>query len=160
MAALEFNVPLYISPSLQSLWPYGFSTIGDVTFESAAYVSRYIMKKVLGRDSRKFYGDRVPEYVTMSRRPGIGRLWFDKYMSDVYPNDYVVIRGGIKCKPPKFYDSVYDSVVPDGMESIKFERVKRAVVHSEDNTPARLEARMEVQEAKAKKLVRSFEEDL
>ena len=31
--------------ALTKLWPFGFSSIGDVTFESAAYCSRYIMKK-------------------------------------------------------------------------------------------------------------------
>ena len=35
---------LYISQSLSELWPFGFSTIGEVTYQSAAYVARYIMK--------------------------------------------------------------------------------------------------------------------
>ena len=41
------GVPLYRSSSLEELWPYGFSTIGEVTFESAAYLSRYVTKKSL-----------------------------------------------------------------------------------------------------------------
>uniref|UniRef100_UPI0040482461 rolling circle replication-associated protein n=1 Tax=Shewanella sp. TaxID=50422 RepID=UPI0040482461 len=45
------GTPLYISSSLQDLWSsdghsIGFSTIGTVTFQSAAYVARYIMKKI------------------------------------------------------------------------------------------------------------------
>ena len=36
---------LYRSPSLEELWPYGYSSIGTVTFESAAYVARYILKR-------------------------------------------------------------------------------------------------------------------
>ena len=39
------NIKLYTSKELEELWPYGFSTIGDVTFQSSAYVARYIMKK-------------------------------------------------------------------------------------------------------------------
>ena len=39
---------IYTSEALSKLWPFGFSSIGDVTFESAAYCSRYIMKKVTG----------------------------------------------------------------------------------------------------------------
>ena len=69
---------LYISESLSELWPFGFVTIGDVTFESAAYVARYIMKKVNGDLAESHY-ERVdwdtgevyhlkPEYTTMSRR--------------------------------------------------------------------------------------------
>jgi hypothetical protein len=71
---------LYTSYFLQELWPYGFSTIGTVTFESAAYVARYIMKKVSGKNADDYYQwfddetgeifDRHPEYTTMSRRPG------------------------------------------------------------------------------------------
>lgn len=45
--------PLYISESLDSLWEFGFATIGDVTFESAAYVARYITKKVNGELAKK-----------------------------------------------------------------------------------------------------------
>ena len=46
---------LYISESLDELWPFGFCTIGNVTFESAAYVARYIMKKVNGDAAADHY---------------------------------------------------------------------------------------------------------
>ena len=99
---------LYTSAILNELWSFGFSTIGDVTFESAAYVARYVMKKITGDKAESHYQGRVPEYTTMSRRPGIGKPWFEKFGSDVYPADEVVIRGGIVCQPPKYYDSLYD----------------------------------------------------
>ena len=47
--------PVWRSPSLEALWPYGFSEIGSVTFQSAAYVARYIMKKATGRDAEQVY---------------------------------------------------------------------------------------------------------
>ena len=103
---------LYRSESLEGLWPYGHSSIGDVTFESAAYVARYITKKITGKEAEQHYEycnkltgeitQRQPEYVTMSRRPGIAKGWFDKYTTDVYPSDNIVIRGK-KMKPPKYY---------------------------------------------------------
>lgn len=109
------GVKLYISQSLKELWPYGFSTIGEVTFQSAAYCSRYIMKKIKGEAAEKHYEimheetgeveQRNPEYCTMSRKPGIGRDWFDKYKTDVFPHDYVVMNGK-KIKPPRYYDSL------------------------------------------------------
>jgi hypothetical protein len=46
-----------------------------------------------------------PEYCTMSRMPGIGKTWLEKYKSDVYPHDYVVINNH-KVKPPRYYDSL------------------------------------------------------
>ena len=46
---------IYTSEALTKLWPFGFSSIGDVTFESAAYCSRYIMKKVTGDLAESHY---------------------------------------------------------------------------------------------------------
>ena len=36
---------LYTSETLAEIWQLGHATIGDVTFQSAAYVARYIMQK-------------------------------------------------------------------------------------------------------------------
>lgn len=49
------GVPLYVSDTIQRCWcdgldELGFSTVGDVTFDSAAYVARYCMKKQTGKD--------------------------------------------------------------------------------------------------------------
>lgn len=98
---------IYRSALLEELWPYGFSTIGDCTFESCAYVSRYIVKKIKGDKelARKHYGDRVPEYTTMSRRPGIGQRYFEKWHSDIYPHDRVWFRGK-EMQPPRYYDKL------------------------------------------------------
>ena len=41
--------PLYTSDALFELWPFGFHTIGELTFESAAYTARYVMKKINGQ---------------------------------------------------------------------------------------------------------------
>ena len=73
--------------NFERLWPHGFSEIGSLTFESAAYVARYITKKWLGEGADEVYSGRLPEYITMSRRPGIGRLWIDSNLHNVYPVD-------------------------------------------------------------------------
>ena len=46
---------IYRSASLEELWPYGYSSVGEVTFESAAYVARYITKKVTGDPAQEHY---------------------------------------------------------------------------------------------------------
>lgn len=107
------EIRLYVSESLSQLWPYGFSTIGEVTFESCAYVARYVTKKITGEKAKEHYirwdpltGEGIPieqEYATMSRKPGIGQTWLEKYKSDVYPHDYVVIKKH-KIRPPRYYD--------------------------------------------------------
>jgi len=39
---------LYTSAELSRLWPYGHASVGDLSFESAAYVARYCVKKSEG----------------------------------------------------------------------------------------------------------------
>lgn len=153
------GVDLYVSESLVKLWPFGFSTIGDVTFESAAYVARYVVKKITGNVAAAHYKGLKPEYVTMSRRPGIASGWMDKFKSDVYPDDFVVIRDGIKCRAPRFYDNKYDLTNHDDLVIIKSRRLRRARV-SPDNSRERLGVREEVKRLLLKSKERSFESGL
>jgi hypothetical protein len=146
----------YRSPSLEALWPQGNSLITDVTFESAAYVARYITKKITGDAAEEHYKGRVPEYITMSRRPGIAAGWFEKYKTDVYPSDEVIIRGK-KMRPPRYYDKLFDVEDSAVMSRIKRVREKRAAGHKENNTEERLAVREIVQLARFKKLKRGYE---
>lgn len=50
--------------------------------------------------------DRVPEFCKMSTNPGIASGWFDKFHTDVYPLDRVVLKDGREVKPPRFYDKI------------------------------------------------------
>jgi len=128
---------LYRSSELEGLWPYGFSSVGAVSVESAGYVARYTTKKMIGamdcdwmeKQTVKFDGYeielpqlRVPEYMTMSRRPGIGAGWIRKFFSDVYPSDEVVLGGGKVMKPPRYYDDELAKVDPELLERIKERR--------------------------------------
>lgn len=150
------GVILYRSAILEELWPYGFSTVGSVTFESAAYVARYITKKITGDRSAEHYGGREPEYITMSRRPGIAREWFTKFYSDVYPADACVVRPGLIARPPRYYDNLFDLYNPEIYGKIKAKRMKLAKL-SVHNTAERLIAREQVQLSQFKKLIRPFE---
>jgi len=145
---------LYTSELLDSLWSHGDCKIGDLTFESAAYVARYIMKKVTGVEAPGFYEGRRPEYVTMSRRPGIGRAWYDKFRGDVYPDDFVVVNG-MKMRPPKFYDSLYEVENPSDFKRLKSRRVLRA--DPLDNDSFRLPVKEFVKKSRIKSLMRSLE---
>jgi len=153
------GVNLYRSPSLEELWGYGFCTVGDVTFESAAYVARYVVKKITGKSAADHYAGREPEYVTMSRRPGIAAEWIGRYHDDVYPHDKVVVDRDLVCKPPRYYDKLFDRI--GDLESQELERIKRKRVRdaqsSDDNDFDRLSIREQVQKLKAKKLIRKYE---
>lgn len=136
--SIRDGIRLYTSRTLEKLWPFGNSTIGDVTFESAAYVARYVCKKITGDAAKDHYKGRLPEYGTMSRRPGLSRAWFEKYSDDVYPKDFIVIRGK-KIKVPKYYDRCFELTNPDEYATLKESRKTNAQENPDNNT-ARLHA--------------------
>lgn len=154
---------LYSSSMLDSIWGHGHCLIGDVTFESASYVARYIMKKQTGEES-KIYDDlgMVPEFTRMSRGSrkdglgGIGTSWYKKFKKDVYPHDYVVIRGGMKCRPPKFYDGKYELDNPENMEYIKKRRQEMAEKQEDNHSIRRLNVKERVKKAQTESLKRSI----
>lgn len=137
--------PLYVSPTLDRLWGRGYAVIGEVTFESAAYVARYITKKITGDRAEEHYAGRKPEYTTMSRNPGIGKGWFDRWKDEVYPADEVIARGH-PSRPPKFYDAQYELVDPAGLDQVKRKRLDKARAHVLDLTWERLQTRERVSE--------------
>lgn len=157
---------LYISPSLDATWGKGFCQIGDLTFESAAYVARYIMKKVNGHQAETHYlshtdldtGEvvsRRPEYTTMSLKPGIGAAWFNEFMGDVFPRDEVVTNGRF-ARPPAYYDKLLEQRHPEMLERLKGERRKKARKHDANNTPDRLAVREKLKELQARRLKRAL----
>lgn len=111
---------IYVSKELEKLWPKGYSSVTDVTFKSASYVARYNLKKAL--DPQKLPDGLTKEFVNMSRRPGIGKGWYDKYKGDVFPSDQIMMSGGIEMKPPRFYDNLLDREDPDQYNSLKLKR--------------------------------------
>lgn len=153
---------IYTSATLANLWPFGFHEIGEVTFQSAAYVARYIMKKMTGPAAQSHYEyvddngvvyERAPEYVTMSRRPGIGKDFVHKYVSDFYPDDFCIVNGK-KCRPPRFYDSQYELIAPEEFHKVKVSRVLAGKEHADNNTPERLKVRRVIVEKKLERLKR------
>ena len=158
------EIRLYVSEELTELWPYGFSTIGEVTMESAAYVARYVTKKIKGKDAQEHYirwdpstGEGTPiepEYATMSRKPGIGKTWFDKYKNDVYPHDYVVIKKH-KIRPPRFYDNQLEE---NELEKIKIKRQEELpeVIDQYDENMDRLWVEEAVKQNRLKILIRDL----
>lgn len=157
---------IYRSEKLESLWPFGFSSIGELTFQSAAYVARYVMKKQTGFNSEQHYQSvdpetgeviqLVPEFNKMSLKPGIGAEWFKKYQSDVYPNDYLVVNG-VKTRPPRYYDKLLFNQKNLTINSdLECDRYNSAQKYKDNNTDERLKVREEVLSQKIKKLKRSL----
>lgn len=104
-----------VSQSLEDIWTHGNCRVGAVSFASAGYVAKYCLK---GKRTESLIFDPAtgeakkvaPEFSTMSRRPGIGAAWADKYQAETVRDDYVVVDG-YKRKPPKYYDKRLDDDV-------------------------------------------------
>lgn len=94
---------LYTSPFLEEVWGHGRCWIGEVAFDSASYVANYATKKITGEKAASHYGARKPEFLLMSRRPGIGRSWYQEFAGDVFPSDEVIVNG-VASRPPRYYD--------------------------------------------------------
>lgn len=150
---------LYTSPTLEKLWPQGFSTIGTLDFESAAYVARYVMKKVNGQAAFHHYNvidyqtgeilkSIAPEFTHMSlggrdAKGGIGKAWLQKWYSDVYPHGYVVSRGK-EARTPRYYDKYFKKIAPLDYDEYMVRRELELVGREGENSPERLSARRAV----------------
>lgn len=182
--------PVYLSSLVAELWRQGIIEVGDVTFQSAAYCARYVLKKwsadnlteedlyeamrkydeakkcggydtaprerMLADVKASVYQGRLPEYVSMSRRPGIGSTWFDRFKSDVYPHGFVVLPSGKKAKVPKFYENKFSIDEPVKLAMIKGEGLIKAQA-CPDNSPARLSVREVVKKLTIQQLRRGYE---
>lgn len=133
---VDGKVNAWTSDTLQAAWserPFGnYSPIldslgdvecSDVTWAACNYTARYIVNKQLGPDGKDFYDafNIVSPFTFMSRRPGIGRWYFDSH-DDIYSSDTISIStptGGRSIKPPRYYDKLYDIDHPEEMASIK-----------------------------------------
>lgn len=141
------DYPVYRSADLAALWPYGFSELGSVTFDSAAYVARYVTKKVFGEaaaehylrvdvDSGEVFGV-VPEFAQMSRRPGIGSRWFSRFGGELERNGKVVVAG--KESPmPRYYRKLMDKSSPGAADRLQKDAYMRQWLNEPKMTEAQL----------------------
>lgn len=172
---------VYKSKTLDSLWQLGFASIGELTWESAAYAARYQLKKAGQKQGKETEilnletGEilkRPREYNKMSRNPGIGTPWLDQYFTDVYPRGKVIINAQ-ESLPPRFYDSKAKKKITEAakwrllipptldihmFDNLQYGRHVEAIRHSYDNTPERLRAKEHVAKAKMQFLKRNQSE--
>lgn len=146
----------YRSKILEKLWPMGNSVVGEVNYSTASYVAGYVLKKINGAMAPDHYQGRIPEYTTMSRRPGIAREWYEKYKNtDVFPRDFIVLNG-TKSKVPKYYNKCYELTNPDEYGKLRDMRIAKAKVNP-NNHPDRLKAAEQIQIARDSQIKRKYE---
>lgn len=109
------------SKYIEKCWPFGYNVVAPVTWESCCYVSRYMMKKIIGTEGKKIYDkfNLTPPYTVMSRRPGIAHKYYEDHPLD---KDTVSIvlgtdAGVRKFPPPRYLERLFEFDDPKGAES-------------------------------------------
>jgi len=156
------GIPYYLNRRLEKLWPYGFHTLGAVTPESINYCCLYAMKKITGkseesvrlREARYKREDSsgqhviVPEeHMTMSRNPGLGAKWFDRYANEVFPDDWT-LYGDKKAKTPLYYTKRLEKRDPILHQEVRARRSLAAEKRIDENTPRKRGERARITRAK------------
>lgn len=132
--------PLWRSQELDDIWSHGQCWVGQVNMQTALYVAKYTMKRAVetkGEREDRYYREHLdpvtgevrgyyvkPEYVTMSKKPGIGHDWYEQWKTDVYPSDQVVYDGRV-FRPPRYYDKLLEREDPHELQRVKSKRTDR-----------------------------------
>lgn len=140
----DTGFPQWSSSMLDRLWGHGFCTIGALTFETAAYVARYVCKKVNGPGADQHYKGRIPEFMTCSK--GIGERWISQYAGDTIRDDFIVMRGK-ECPVPRYYRKKLAAAADERSQALmrksEIERIARSSTREarHQRTPERLAVR-------------------
>lgn len=111
----------YTSKKFEDLWGKGFITLAHFSYDTAAYVARYVEKKRFGPASEWYReNDVLSEFTISPRRPGLGRDYIENHFQSVYTasddllngdvsdvRDKLILPGGKIAKPPRYFDLVY-----------------------------------------------------
>lgn len=137
--------PMYNSDTfVEKVWsdkqgrPLGHVVIAPLSFDSANYVARYTLKKAHDIQKDEYLQLGVePEFVVMSRKPGIGKAYFDNNYEVIYECDEIIVPGAdgaITLSPPPYYDTLLERIDPKAIDDIKAKR--RIISNDAANTLA------------------------
>lgn len=162
---------LYNSKILDKVWQNGYSVVGEVNYNTCAYVARYMLKKHKGKDFH-FYEDHglVPEFTRCSRRPGIGKTYYEKNKDNIYQFDEIILPGrdgaAMRVKVPGYYDRLYDIDNPEDLKRLKEKRKESGLNRQRqilEHTSLSYDEYLALQEGnklnQASRLYRSLKED-
>lgn len=155
----------YTSEILSNLWKFGIHRIGDCTYNSCAYVARYVTKKMNGNNQDEYYNGRKPEYVTYSTKPVLGANYFIKNYKEFVNTQEITVVADKKysCRIPKSYDNILKKLNIDIYNDMKEKRVKDSLLDferlfkQERSIYSKLDSNQSTCMSILRKLVRSYE---
>lgn len=114
-------------PELDKIWGLGHTSVGELTFDSAAYCAQYAMKKVTGAKAKAHYGERHPEFMRQSQN-AIGKQYALQYADEIIYNNSV-ISNGVSQPIPNYYLKLYEKQNHD-LTKLKQKREEFSQTHS------------------------------
>lgn len=92
------GLPLYTHKELERLWPYGFSTIGDVSEGTAMYQAQYTQKDIKN-------GNTNSDKKSKSNHSGIGKAYFLKHYEQILSLGYIPYNNA-KTPLPRYFEKL------------------------------------------------------
>lgn len=134
---------LWTSPQLEEAWGLGHVSVGALTTQTARYTASYVTKKLRSKQQYVRIDETTGELIPLEQpraysSKGIGGDWLEKWGSQVYTHDHVVIEGRPQ-KPPKYYDRWLEKRSKIALQMIKEIRVEREKKRPKKDTHARAE---------------------
>ncbi|UOF78625.1 replication associated protein [Microviridae sp.] len=114
-------------PELNNLWGLGYTSVGELTFDSAAYCAQYAMKKINGPMAEKHYQGRHPEFMRTSQN-AIGKQYASNFSKEIILNNSV-ISNGTEQPIPNYYLKLYEKQNLD-LTNLKQQREEFSQTHS------------------------------
>lgn len=108
----QLGQKLYTSDFLFNCWQkQGIVVVAPATWDTCAYVARYMMKKQKGETADIYQRYNFePEFSLMSRKPGLGRQYWDDKQSSMFDTDCIFIStpdGSKKFYPSRYYKKLF-----------------------------------------------------
>lgn len=153
--------PLFENPILHDIWKRGFLIAGEFNFKTAAYVSRYCLKKFRGKEALNYeLADLTPEFSRCSNRPGIGREFYETFKDDFYVDDKIYLPGIPGLNPPHYFDRLYDIEEPCQMAINKQLRTDSALRRNAEKMSDTDRSYTQILEDEERKLKKTIDEKL
>jgi len=151
---------VFKSPLLEKVWTAGLSEVMDFVPQAASYTAGYVLKKQGRRlDFFRIPTGKAPEFITMSRRPGLGESYVLNFSNDLV-NDFLIDSQGRRRSLPRY---VLDKLPTSTSDLIRALRVADSDGVVKDETPqSELDIRAELFRARIRRVGQSriFEEAL
>jgi len=100
------NTDAITSSELDDIWALGYTSVGELTFDSAAYCAQYATKKINGSMAENHYQGRHPEFMRQSKN-AIGKQYALHYAQEIIQHNSVMANGE-KQPVPQYYLKQYE----------------------------------------------------